>query len=151
MSRTSIGCLRKLYGAYKNPFVVQLGPQPPARLDRGLWAWWTSCWNEVLKPWRDWRSGLSKVWGKCCQLKGFPHGKVEQSWLLSLPNTEGVVWFSLGICKDSPSSETKAEFPLEDDSEQKPNFLCSWSPVSPLHLTDMKATRQVNYMSVAGC
>lgn len=50
-SRTSVEGLRELHGTYKNPFVVQLGPQPPAHLDEGLWAWQTSCWKDIPKPW----------------------------------------------------------------------------------------------------
>lgn len=50
--------------------------------------------------------------------------------MLSLPNTQGVVWFTLEICKDSPFLEMKAEVTSEDDSEQEPNFLHSASPVS---------------------
>lgn len=59
-------------------------------------------------------------------MNGFSHGKVEKSWLLSLPNTQGMVRFSLEICKDSPSFETKAEVALEDDSEQEPVFFVLW-------------------------
>lgn len=50
-SWTSVEGLRELHGTYKNPFVVQLGPQPPELLGGGLWAWQTSCWNEIPKPW----------------------------------------------------------------------------------------------------